>query len=676
MFKKIIKGFMTVTLVFSSMFVAVACSCNKDNDDKDVTTMTRSAKVKELGDNVDKVPSATELVELEQPTTASLFSRGVKNQVSLLSDSIDEEVSVKPQYFEESSGYNYAIGSELERYNSNVEGAKSFKNELLTITTIKQYNIWVDRDHYSMGATSKVKVNYDVNLDMLTMEEIYIAPNGNKMGTVYKKIVSSYDVNGNIVIDSFRSEYHDDDLVYENSFHYNENVIFSFAEVNYQYRDSEYKNGVQVIDSVIGTYKLAEFVLEEGKEQTSLMTYSATTGKVNGVDQTFIGNGSLIALKPINGYNVIYRKTLSSTDKTYETTIYDVNGHTVADFYYNYTQDDKIKIKPMVAMYLLDGYQGVYKEESGNYYLLVDGNKYSTENLKYEDLTIYLSSHIEGLYIEYSKEGTITEWVEIPVIRFMAGKQYDMDSNFNVYDYLVGYFNTLGLSFKDNSLELIIENVQNSHDLIDTNWSAFGLSSFENVSYDVFSEMFNEYKSMKVDMNTINALNQEPSVMINEQVVDETEYKNIAINDEIEIAIDSSTGTIDLSKINIIIPKKQLFAEGNKYRLVVELTSSTHSIELTYQEVTFNNDSMNFTGFTSATPIFDKFKEGEQYTLSIYLAGYTSEGYLRMTNDIRLKYTNFSDFEIDAEKEDNTVVLSFKYTDKLIVELFSEWINR
>ena len=43
-----------------------------------------------------------------------------------------------------------------------------------------------------------------------------------------------------------------------------------------------------------------------------------------------------------------------------------------------------------------------------------------------------------------------------------------------------------------------------------------------------------------------------------------------------------------------------------------------------------------------------------------------------MTNDIKLKYTNFSDFEINAEKDDNPVVLSFKYTDKLIVELTAE----
>ena len=134
MLKKVTKKFMAVVLVFLSMFVAVSCSCNKDDSDEDVTILARSAKVKELGDNVDKVPSATELVELDQATVASLFSKGGQNQVSLLSSSSDEELPVKPQYFDESSGFNYAIGSELERYNSNVEGAKSFKNELLTIT--------------------------------------------------------------------------------------------------------------------------------------------------------------------------------------------------------------------------------------------------------------------------------------------------------------------------------------------------------------------------------------------------------------------------------------------------------------------------------------------------------------------------------------------------------------
>ena len=674
MFKKIIKSLMAVTIVLSSMLVATACSCNKDDGDKDVTTVARSAKVKELGDNVDKVPKATEVGELKQGTTASLSSENIRNKFSLLNSSSDEQVAVKPQYFEESNGYNHTIGSELDRFNSNVEGAKSFKNELLTITTIKQYNIWVDRDYYDAGVTSKVKVNYDVNLDMLTMEEIYIAPNGDKMGTVYEKVVSSYDVDGNIVIDSFRSEYHDEQLKYENSFHYNENVIFSFAEVEYLYRNSENKNGVQITDSVTGNYRLAEFVLEEGKEQTSLMTYSATTGKVNGVLQTVSGYGSLTALKQVDGYNVLYRKTLSVTDKVYETIIYDGNGHTVGKFDYHYNQNNEIEIKPLVPMYLLQGYDGVYKDStSGNYYLKVGNNTYNTSDLKYGGIDVYLTSYIEGRYMSHEdKNNPINVYVNIPVIQFVQGKHYVAGSNFNVYDYLVGYFNTLGLSFKDNNLENLFKTVQDSHDLIDTNWNAFGLSSFENVSYEIFSKMFNEYKPFRVDLATIDQLNQEPSVMIDQQVVDETQYKNIAINDEIEISIASTTGAMDLSNINITVPKKQLFAEGNKYRLVVALTSSTRSIELGYKEVTFNNNSMNFTGFSSVTPEVDRFKEGEQYTLSIYLAGYTSEGYLRMTNDIKVKYTNFSDFEIETQKDDNPVVLSFKYTDKLIVELFNK----
>lgn len=664
---KIIKKFIIVIVFILSMFSLVACG-GEQNKDKDVTTITRSAKVKELGDNVDKVPNATEVTNLEQNT--SLLSNNDKNKVRELSGSTDEEVPVKPQYFDNVSGYKNAIGGELERFNSHVASAKSFKNELLTITTIKQYNIWVDRDFYSMGVTSKVKVNYDVNLDMLTMEKIHIAPNGNKMGTVYEKIVSSYDINGNIVIDSFRSEYHNEDLVYENSFHYNENVKFSFAEVSYQYRDSENKNGVEVTNSVTGNYKLAEFILEDGKEQTSLMTYSATTGKVNGVEQTVSGYGSLTCLKQVDGYNVLYKKILSSTDKSYENIIYDENGHTLASFNYNYTPDGKIKIKPMVALYLLEGYTGVYKESmTGNYYLLSGEKKYHTEDLKCEDLNVYLMTHTEGLYISGGKEEMITQWVEIPILKFIDGKEYEQGSSFDVYNFLEGYLNTLGLTFKNSDIKEIIKETHSNHNLIDTNWSAFGLSNFENISYEVFSKMFNEYKPIKVDLATINNLNQEPKVMLDEQVVDELQYQNIAIDDEVEITIDSTTGTIDLSKINITIPKKQLFSEGNKYRLVVELTSSTRSIELAYQEVIFNNDSMIFTGFTSATPEVDRFTAGEQYTLSIYLAGYTSEGYLRMTNDIKLKYINFSDFEISSEKDDNTVILSFKYTDKLVVEL-------
>ena len=379
-----------------------------------------------------------------------------------------------------------------------------------------------------------------------------------------------------------------------------------------------------------------------------------------------------MAFKEVDGYNVVYKKELSSTNNSYETIIYDKNGHTVAGFEYDYTSDNKIKVKPMVAMYLLDGYTGIYKDLNGNNYILSNENKYYTNDLKYGELIVYLINHIEALYISNDKDNMITQWVEIPVIQFIDGKEYEQGSNFNVYDFLVEYLNSLGITFINNDLKEVIENVHNTHTLIDVNWNAFGKTNFNSISYQEFDKMFTEYKPIRVDLEAINALNQEPKVMIEEQVVDEMQYQNLAINEEIEVLIDSVTGAIDLSKINITVPKKQLFSEGNKYRLVVQLTSVTCSIELAYQEVIFNNDSMIFTGFTDVIPQIDDFNEGEQYTLAIYLAGYTSEGYLRMTNDIKLNYNNFSDFEISGEKDDNQVVLSFKYTDKLIVELYTK----
>ena len=71
---KIIKKFIVAVLVVLSIFSLIACSGqNKDND---VTTITRAAKVKELGDNVDKVPSATEVTNMKQNT--SLLSNNEK----------------------------------------------------------------------------------------------------------------------------------------------------------------------------------------------------------------------------------------------------------------------------------------------------------------------------------------------------------------------------------------------------------------------------------------------------------------------------------------------------------------------------------------------------------------------------------------------------------------------
>lgn len=643
----------------TTMFTTIGCG---KSGDKDLTTFLKNQKVQELAENVDKVPNGTAMTGVQQTQLASVSTNGnaggvstlnsnnaggTTGQIKLLSDSSDQEIAITPQYFELSDGYNYKIGSELNRYNSMVSGAKSFKNELLTMTVVTQYDVWVYRFD---NKSSKVRLHYDANLDVLTMEEIFIGPNG----TSYRKVVSSYDINGNIVIDSYKSEYQDGILTAENNFHYNENVIYSLEDATYSYNQSSNR-----LDK---TYHLVEFVLEEGKEQTTMMTYNYSIKNYEQTDEIRSISGNVSTIRQENGYKILYTKNLSSSTPEYTTRIFDSNGHTVASLEYRHTGENKISVTPTVTpLYILQGYDKLYKNQSADTYYLTKGTTQiplTRENLKYENLEIIYYTLIEDTDIH------------LPSLMFYkCAKEYEVGSNFNTYNYLSTYFDTLGLSFKDTNLKTIFDFAQNSHDYIDTDLSAFGLTSFDNISYDVFMEMFKSYQQYQISYDEIETINNGTIINYYEQTSDDTKYQRLNLKDEVEVVIDAVNGTMDLSNINITIPKKQLFVEGNQYRLIVALTSATHSIELGYKEVLFNNDSMNFTGFTSVTPDVNDIKEDEQYTLSIYLAGNTSEGYLRMTNDIKIKYTNFQNFELSTKQGNTPATLSFKYTDKLIMKV-------
>lgn len=529
-----------------------------------------------------------------------------------------------------------------------VSGAKSFKNELLTVTVITQYDAWVDRGHYD-NASSKARLHYDANLDVLTMEEIFIGPNG----TSYQKVVSSYDINGNMVIDYYKSEYKDGILTYETNFHYNENVIYSLEDATYSYNKTANRLGK--------TYHLVEFVLEEGKEQTTMMEYNYSIKNYEQTDEIRLISGKVSTIRQENGYKILYTKNLSSSTPEYTTRIFDPNGHTVASLEYRHTEENKISVTPTVTpLYILQGYDKLYKNQSGTYYLTKGTTQIplTRENLKYDNLEIMYYTLIEDTDIH------------LPSLMFYnCAKEYEVGSDFNTYNYLSTYFNTLGLSFKDTNLKTIFDFAQNSHDYIDTGLSAFGLTSFDDISYDVFMEMFKSYQQYQINYDEIETINNGTVINYYEQTSDDTKYQRLNLKDEVNVSINTTNGTMDLTSINVTVPKKQLFVEGNQYRLIVALTSATHSIELGYKEVLFNNDSMNFTGFTSVTPDVNDIKEDEQYTLSIYLAGNTSEGYLRMTNDIKIKYTNFQNFELSTKQGDTPATLSFKYTDKLIMKL-------
>lgn len=181
MFKKIGKAIVAIALVFSATLGVVACGKGDDNK-KDYNEISQSARVMELGNNVDKVPKASETADTsksDKTTTKSLKSRSnhlninsLDNDASSIEDAI--EMEIYPSGEAEVSSFSVTIGNEFTAYDSAKSLATELKREIFTILNLKQYNVWIDRLRVSEdntdvpeGFSSKVRASYDINLDAL-----------------------------------------------------------------------------------------------------------------------------------------------------------------------------------------------------------------------------------------------------------------------------------------------------------------------------------------------------------------------------------------------------------------------------------------------------------------------------------------------------------------------------
>lgn len=690
MFKKVGKIMVAIALAFVSTFMFVACGGG--SEDKDYKEVSRSAKVLELGNNVDKVPSASEMVSTGKDDKKSVST--LKSSVRPLgvNDSSDEEdilVDIYPDGELSLSAYTSKIGQDLTYFNSIKLLASQLKSELFTVYPITMYNTWVDR--YTTRAngvlgnpdfTSKVRMNYDVNLDVLTMEEIESYPNGNETETRYKKIISSYDINGNVLIDFYSVAYINSKPTYEYSFYYNENVIYRIAQVAYDTSLSPFGEGFTT-----DIYNLVEFVLEEGKEQTSMLTYNTCHGKFNDIDQE-VNYGSLVAVEEKDGYNYVYEMSLgreeldngnSESDSEalsmvtkYTNIIFDNEGKYVTEYSIDHTGDNIEIGRVEVPLYLLQGYTSVYntchEENSYNMYLLIGDEKYDSQRLSdiQNGIRGSVGTMTGGLYEDKQTYGN---WLSFPTLE-LEGWKFNKNTQYSLYDIYSEYIEKIGLSFKNTQSKAVIDSSLDYYNLFN-NWEMFGLTELNGLEFDEFLSKFNEYRKYTLSWENIEAMDNETCVLFDEQTSDNEIYKSIEVSDTVTVTIDSTTGAIDLSGIRITIPKRQLFVKGNSYRLVAKLVSATSSIDLTYKDVVFNDNSMTFEGFGSVTPDFASLIKDEKYTLAIYLACETSNGYQRITNDIKVN-CSFESFTLNSTINEENCTITYSGSSKIIIEVNGE----
>lgn len=698
MFKKIGKAIVAIALVFSATLGVVACGKGDDNK-KDYNEISQSARVMELGNNVDKVPKASETADTsksDKTTTKSLKSRSnhlninsLDSDASSIEDAI--EMEIYPSGEAEVSSFSVTIGNEFTAYDSTKSLATELKREFFTILNLKQYNVWIDRLRVSEdntdvpeGFSSKVRASYDINLDALTMEEINTSPNGDELQISYSKIISSYDIDGNMVVDFYSVAYKSDGVLRGSySFHYNENVIYRIANVAYNTGENPFGDNKVVTNE----YNLVEFVLEEGKEQSSILKYKSSTGTITGIYQT-VNYGTLTTVKQRDGYNILYEMEVGS-QKTKASGEYDYGQEDVRDTFdarrynvnvfdgsgkecFRYSAlhfEDYVDVEITdVPLFLLTGYDKVYQQVDNLdiCYMMIGGEKvdtYSMSNIE-KDITSSVNRLSGGLY--YNEATSDYEWRFYPVI-YVGGKKHSYDDDFDMYNFLSDFYSKIGLSFISDSSSMI-NGMQDYCEYL-SNWEMFGLNNFDTLGFDEFFSKFNEYRGDIMSFQDVQSLNQETYILPSQQVENGSIYKSITIDDTISVTIDTTTGSIDLSNINITVPKKQLFVEGNEYRLVAKLVSATHSIDLASKSVVFNNDSMTFNGFESVVPDFTAIEKHNKYTLAIYLACYTIEGYQRVTDDIKINYANFDDFSMQKTINEESCKVCYSNQNKLVIEL-------
>ena len=618
----------------------------------------RAKYIQQLAQNVDKVPLGTEEATFKNGASAQVSASALaastaqkeKTTPTAATFSAEEmvEMPVTPANFDNLSSYKFFIANDVAYVDNQVNEIKNIKDSVLK--DIKQYDVWVDMLY--PGGTCKYKVNYDINFDLLTVETLDVDGDNNK----YSRLQSTYDANGNVVINYYDASYYENKIMHETTLKYIEDKIYTFHQIEFNYTDL----GIDEEGEYNENHTLFETEQKEGGKQQTLYKCHLYYRNDNGTIGLNDGYCSVNMLKSYENFYVLYssvKQNVTSSPR-FEMRVFDLDEHLVYD-----TSITSGSYIAKVVFREITGFDKIMVGASGHSvtkdYVVVNGQP--VDNTKFKVVTNQEGYDYQNGCWQYSPA------------TYISGQISAIDTD--MYTTLNTELQKYGMSFKDDGLRNIINTVNSEYFTIAQSWSAFNYTDFTDVSVEDFIATLSAYKVERVSKATIIGFNEQPCVDKTKQVRDTWEYKNFTLTEAVSISVDTTSGSIDLSSINISVEKKQIFIEGNQYKLTVCLTSGVHSIELAYVECTFNNQDMSFSGFNSCQPQLDSFNLGEEYTLCVYLAEKTGESYERMTNDITVNCTSFEEFSLSKTSNDMVQYLSYNCNGKLIIKADAKTVN-
>lgn len=662
--KKILSVVLSFCLLIPCALSSIACgNTNNGNiEDKDVTKVSQTERVQELCENVDKVPTAEDLSQqsiVPPPENKSTDNKTVQQLNLQKYNSVDgyDEIPLIPDGYEETNAYADYIGNEINQVDNLTSAAKGMKESVLT--EIKQYGIWVDTSLlFNNSVKKKLKVDYDVNADTLTIEEIFISEEGAYekpvSSTQYTKLRSYYDVNDNIVIEYYSVNYIGE-TVTEECYKFHQNISFDYYVQTISNNDNP-DNYDFLHQSRY--YKIYDFVLGENK-QTSLLDYEITTNIQT--NEIVDAGGSVKTIGQYEDFYILYKmnlgKYIEQENSNYQTILFDKNGHYLTNVFYR-TQEQQIKTYiDFIPLTLFNEIEKVYSENiddvNAKLYFSANGKTYSNDNL------IYKSDSLGNFYFTLCMYFEGNDNIHIPTI--CSNNEIIISKTESIYDCFSTMLSSFGLTFKDGYKELF-DYAQSTHDLLN-NYTAFGVSDFNDITTETLTALYSKYITEHVSLEKINEYDSENFISVTEQTNDVVTYNYVNIKEEISVTVNTQNGKVDFSQLNVTIPKKQLFIENNSYMIMIALTDGNIIYELNRKEVVFNNEDMTFSGFTSVSIADKNLSVDKEYSLIIFFAAKVNQSYVRMTNNLNVNCSPFESFTIDG----TDAKLTYTLTDKILI---------
>lgn len=652
--------FRILTCIIAAISVMTLVACDNGNNGDGETPSSgaslRTQYVQKLAENVDKIPDGEEALALsnnkadvensgeEVVSTASFkITDGISHKFEAENVGLGEDY-YKSEYY---ISLYYLNNDNIEYMNSLVEGAKGLKETALT--TVKQYGVWVDGAYGVSEICLRYKVSYNYNADILTIECVSAQNDGSVSNVSYYKVQSSYDINGNILIDYYYVYYENDKIRGESNLRYNENVIYTSRRTEYEY-DTTVPSAFNNWDVLI-TETMFESVLEPGSEQIALISYQIAYENVNGT-MNFIGAVPSRVIKVENNgdYMIVFEGGCQNQNDSwnYDMHIYDEYERCVAivscgEKNYNIVTGEYVTVDIKVPMRYING------EVPNN----VDA--------------FYVMDMCDGAYDENGLED-----INIPYFCFSADITNDIS---NVYDEFEKTINAYQLYLNTSDLKNLINYAYDNHELSFVNLTAFNYTDYRHIKYDKFIKMLNAYKCETVSKSEIESYIAQNYVDTFMQVEDGENFKSVKISDTVKVSVDD-LGNLTVSDFTIEVERRQIFIEEASYKIGLYIYNGLHVIELDGIECVYNGSNMTFSGSLSGALNFNTLDLDTEYALIVMLTEDDgSEYYERISNDITMNVTAFENFDLSTKDGDTTNVISFIYENGKIVIKASQIVD-